>query len=78
MNDKLNVDTDNIEIDNFIRNNYRSNSCREDLNFKFPRNFVPTLKPRIGHVVPSPISLGPLDGSFLIEEDYLNLYEDSK
>jgi hypothetical protein len=53
-----------------LQNLYRSNSCRVPLNFEFPLDFVPKLKPKIGHLIPSPMHLGAKAKNLLKLEEF--------
>jgi hypothetical protein len=58
----------------------RSKSCLEHyaINFNFPMNFVPTLKPKSFLASPSPMFLGKKDGPVISSDDKLSLYDHAK
>jgi hypothetical protein len=41
-----------------LQNMYKSNSCRVKEKIAFPNDFVPKLKPKTIHLIPSPMLLG--------------------
>ncbi len=64
-----------------LKSNFsRSKSCLEhyDINFNFPLNFVPALKPKSFLYSPSPMLLGKKDGPVINSDDNMSLYDHVK
>jgi hypothetical protein len=77
MKGNLRIKKDN-EIKTYF-NQLRSNSCTiNDKILVYPFDFAPSIRPRAGNVVPSPICLGPKHHGELEDIDYLYLSSDSR